>query len=115
MLQDDPAFRDDSVVPRGRMVAAGPFVARDHRRFRSTQRDARFRLQSCPHPIDEYHVSSALFDPAGDPAGTPSLRRPPDGDLDGRNFGKIPSGTENSYVSLPNDERKREAPLYIKR
>lgn len=74
MLQDDPAFRDDSMVPRGRMVAAGPFVGRDRRCFRSTQRDPRFRLQPCPHPIGEYHVSPALFDPAGDPARTSSLR-----------------------------------------
>lgn len=99
MLQDDPAFRDDSGVPLGRMVAAGPFVGRDRRRFRSTQRDARFRLQPWPHPIGEYHVPSALPDPAGDPAGTSSLRRPFDGDLGGRNFGKIPSDTRKARTS----------------
>lgn len=98
MLQDYPAFRDDSVVPYGRVVAAGPFGGRDRRRFRSTQRDARFRLQPCPHPIGEYHVPPALSDPAGDPARIPSLRWPPDGDSGGRNFGKIP--TESSIQQL---------------
>jgi len=111
MLQDDPTFRDDSIVPHGRMVAAGTFIGRNRRRFRSTQRDARFRLQPCPHPIGEYHIPSALPDPAGDPPGTPSLRRLSDGDLDGRNFGKIPSDTESSHVSFPNGERKRKASL----
>lgn len=96
MLQDDPAFRDDSGVPLGRMAAAGPFIGRDRRRFRSTQRDACFRLQPCPHPIGEYHVPSALPDPAGDLAGTPSLRRLSVGDLGGRNFGKIPSDTRKA-------------------
>ena len=113
MLQDDPAFRDDSIVTHGRMVATGPFVRRDRRRFRSTKRDTRFRLQPCPHSIGEYYVPSTLPDPAGDLAGIPSLRRPSDGDLGGRNFGKIPSYMESSYVSFPNNERKREASLYI--
>jgi len=105
MLQDDPAFRDDSVVTHRRMVATGPFVRRDRRRFSSIKRDTCFRLQPCPRPIGEYYVPSTLPDSAGDFAGIPSLRRPFDGDLGGKNFGKIPSYMESSYVSFPNEEK----------
>lgn len=75
VLQDDLAFRDDSVVSRGRVAAAGPFAGRARRRFRSAQCDARFRIQPCPRPVSEYHVPSALPDPAGIPAGTSPLKR----------------------------------------
>lgn len=76
VLQDDFTFRDDSVVPSGRVAAAGPFAGRDRRRFRSAQCDARFRIQPCPRPVSEYHVPPALPDSAGIPAGTSSLKRP---------------------------------------
>lgn len=75
VLQDDLAFRDDSVVSRGGVAAAGPFAGRARRRFRSAQCDARFRIQPCPRPVSEYHVPSALPDPAGIPAGTSPLKR----------------------------------------
>lgn len=75
MLQDDPALRDDSVVSRGRVGAADPFAGGDRGRFRSSQRDARFRLQPRPRPIGECHVPTPLPDP-DDPAGAPPLRRP---------------------------------------
>lgn len=105
MLQDDLAFRDDSVVPRGRVATAGPFAGRDRRRFRSAQCDARFRIQPCPRPVSEYHVPSALPDPTGIPAGTSSLKRPA-GDPGGRNLGETSGDADVSFSKMTKEKGK---------
>lgn len=111
MLQDDITFRDDSVVSRGRVAAAGPFAGRDRRRFRSAQCDARLRIQPCPRPVSECHVPSALPDSASIPAGTSSLKRYAD-DPGGRNLGETSDDAERSDVGF-SKMMKGQVSLYI--